>query len=171
MIMINETWKVIIDFENYEISNLGRLRKGVKIIKPIICTNGYLEYCLWKKGKRHIVLAHRLVGLYFLDNPNNLPEINHKDENKTNNCVSNLEWCTSKYNSNYGSRNKKCREVNRRNFKSVSKYTTDNVLVDVFETIEDASKSVNGDSSFISRVCKGKGLTAYGYIWKFTNND
>lgn len=98
-----EQWKKITN-TNYEISNFGRLMRNNKIIKPVKCSNGYLEYFLWKDGKRSVYLAHRLVAKYFIPNPNNLPQINHKDENIQNNNINNLEWCTSKYNANYGSR-------------------------------------------------------------------
>lgn len=168
---MKEIWKDIKDYEGlYQISNFGRLRKvknKIQIIKPTKCTNGYLEYALWKNGKRKVFLAHRLVAEYFIDNTNNFPEINHIDENIENNIVSNLEWVTSKYNANYGTRNIKCREANRKNFKRVIQYDLENNIIKQFECINDAAKSVNGDCSFISRVCKGKQKTAYGYIWKF----
>lgn len=168
---MEELWKDIKDYEDlYQISNLGRLRKiknKIQIIKPIKCTNGYLEYALWKNGKRKVFLVHRLVAQYFIDNKNNLPEVNHIDENIENNSVINLEWITSKDNANYGTRNIKCREANRKNFKRVIQYDLENNIIKQFECISDAAKSVNGDSSFISRVCKGKQKTAYGYIWKF----
>ena len=162
-----ETWKSITDYSNYEISNYGRLRKGDKIIKPTHCTNGYLEYALWKKGIRKVLLAHRLVAYYFLSNPNNLPEINHLDEDITNNNVSNLEWCSSKYNANYGTRNMKCKNANRHNFKSVSQFDLDGNFIKEYECISDAAREVNGDTSFISRACRGLSYTAYGYKWKF----
>lgn len=88
----------------YQISNLGRIKnKHGRILKLILQRSGYYYIDLQRKRK----LVHRLVAEAFIDNPNNLPEVNHKDEDKVNNDASNLEWCTSKYNSNYGTRNKR----------------------------------------------------------------
>ncbi len=93
----------------YQISNLGRVKSLSKrsnhkkeIIKKTPLIQGYPHVVLYKKSKGTPILVHRLVAEAFIDNPDNLPEINHKDENKTNNYVNNLEWCTHKYNINYG---------------------------------------------------------------------
>ena len=123
---MQEVWIDIDSYEGlYQISNLGRVRRLPKIITDVsqggvrkrlfdgrilsqsFAGCGYKSVMLSKDGcvKRHNV--HRLVAQAFIPNPNNLPEINHLDEDKTNNCVDNLEWCTPKYNSNYGNRNKK----------------------------------------------------------------
>ena len=117
VIQIEEIWKPIKNYEGlYEVSNLGRI-KGVtryvkgkvgyriqkeKIRKCEVSSNGYLHVLLCKNGKYTTHNVHRLVAGAFIPNPDNLPEINHKDENKENNCVDNLEWCTRKYNMNYG---------------------------------------------------------------------
>lgn len=162
-----EIWVPVDNFNDYQISNHGRLRKQDTIIKPYKCKNGYLEYALWSHNKRTVKLAHRLVAEAFIINPNNLPQVNHIDEDITNNNVNNLQWCTAKYNANYGTRNIKCRECNRKSFKAVGKYTITDEFIEKFETITDAANSVNGDATFISRVCKGKGTSAYGYHWKF----
>lgn len=101
--MIEEVWKDI--FENYEISNLGRLKS--KATKQFMCLEkskkGYLITKVIINGKRTRIGVHRLVAIAFIPNPNNYPQVNHKDENPGNNSVDNLEWCTNKYNSNYGS--------------------------------------------------------------------
>lgn len=102
---MKEQWKDIPEYEGkYYISNFGRLKnnKGL-IMKPMICTNGYLAACLWKNNKQRKFLIHRLVADAFLENINGYSEINHIDEDKTNNAVINLEWCTHLYNMNYGS--------------------------------------------------------------------
>ena len=106
-----EIWKDIKDFDKYQVSNLGRIRsfkqkKDGKILSLIEQKN-YLYVSLSKHCKETRRLVHRLVAEAFIDNPDNLPEVNHKDENTMNNNASNLEWCTSKYNSNYGTRNKR----------------------------------------------------------------
>ena len=97
----------------YQISNLGRVKslhynntKESKLLHQSII-NHYYSVNLWKheKGKQHRI--HRLVATHFIPNPLHLPEINHKDENKLNNRVDNLEWCDHKYNCNYGTRNKR----------------------------------------------------------------
>lgn len=112
-----ERWVDIKGYENmYQISNLGRIkslqretrnRNGKyiieeKIMKPMVATNGYLIACLWKNNKQKKIVIHRLVAEAFIPNHNNYNEVNHKDEDKTNNKVDNLEWCSHKYNMNYG---------------------------------------------------------------------
>lgn len=109
---MKEEWKNIIGFENlYQISSLGRVKslgngktwkKKEKIIKQVINKDNYCYIMLYKEGKRKNYKVHRLVAQAFLPNPQNLPQVNHKDENPSNNCVDNLEWCTAKYNCNYG---------------------------------------------------------------------
>lgn len=112
-----EWWKVIINYENYMVSNFGRVKSlprlvkngrggGIltkeRILKTKICRNGYEMVCLCKNSRTKWFLIHRLVAEAFIPNPDNLPEVNHKDENKLNNFVDNLEWCDHNYNINYG---------------------------------------------------------------------
>ena len=102
--MIEKIWKPIIGYENlYKINNYGEVLslRSNKILKPNNNGIGYFIVQLCKNGERKNYLIHRLVAEHFLDNPNNLPEVNHKDEDKSNNFVNNLEWCKHKYNMNY----------------------------------------------------------------------
>ena len=112
---MTEIWKKIKGFSNYEVSNMGRVRslphqtkygmKGGCIIKPHFDGKQcYIHVGLWENGKVTYRNVHRLVAEAFIENPNNYPEVNHKDEDKTNNTVENLEWCTHAYNNNYGSK-------------------------------------------------------------------
>lgn len=95
-----ETWKFI--NENYEISNTGKLRKGDYLLKGKIAKNGYVEYSMYLGNrKRKFELAHRLVAKAFLENSENKTEVNHKDFNRANNYVENLEWCTRSENIKY----------------------------------------------------------------------
>ena len=119
--MENEVWRDIKDYEGiYEVSNFGRVRqkldlfknnkkgkkaKEMKIIKPdinYIQRSGYLRVGLSKCGESKHHFVHRLVAEAFMPNPYSLPYVNHKDENRGNSRLDNLEWCTQKYNSNYG---------------------------------------------------------------------
>ncbi len=125
---MEEIWKDVEGYEGYyQVSNLGRLRSLDRIIrqkfpsgkmvdrkypgKIFTCNpnqpGGYVSTELQKDGHSKNVLVHRLVAQAFIPNPDNLPQVNHKDENKQNNCVENLEWCSNSYNVNYGSRNQK----------------------------------------------------------------
>lgn len=106
--MKTEIWKSIVGFEGlYEVSSLGRVKSlkfgKEKILKPNK-VKGYLRVELLKNGQRKLIYVHRLVATAFLPNPEGLPEINHKDEVKTNNIVDNIEWASRWYNINYGSR-------------------------------------------------------------------
>ena len=112
---MDEIWMDINGYEGkYQVSTLGRIKSLKKnlIMKPMVATNGYLEACLWKDGKQKRYLLHRLVATHFIDNPNNYPEVNHIDEDKTNNYVNNLEWCTHLYNMNYGNVKEKIKNAN-----------------------------------------------------------
>ena len=129
---MNEEWRDIEGFEGYyQVSNLGRVRsvdreiyhpynktishyKG-KILKPGKRNKGYLGICLTKGNKQKSFLVHRLVAQAFIPNPYNFEQINHKDEDKTNNQVSNLEWCDCKYNMNYGNLKSNMSKTRRNN--------------------------------------------------------
>lgn len=176
-----ENWKDISGYEGYyQISNLGRIRsldryanvggggrrlvKG-KIIKPVKCTNGYYEASLSYKGVRKVLLLHRVVAEAFIPNPNNLPEVNHKDENPANNEASNLEWCTSKYNANYGTRNE--RMMIGRETKPVIQFDKDGTFIKRWDSMMDACREYGADISSMIRVCKGKQKTCKGFKWKY----
>ena len=110
--MKKEYWKPVVGYEGlYEVSNLGRVKSlkfgKERILKPQKDTSGYLCVTLCKNNNQCQFKVHRLVAEAFIPNPNNLPQTNHKDECKTNNIASNLEWCDRKYNVNYGTRTKR----------------------------------------------------------------
>ena len=122
---MKEIWKDVPNYEGlYQVSNLGNVKSldkyvnsGIKnntsvkrkgqLLKQSLKKNGYLQVTLTHNNIRKYIGVHRLVAQTFIPNPNNLPVVNHKDENPLNNCVNNLEWCTQKYNCNYGTRNSK----------------------------------------------------------------
>ena len=115
---MKELWKDIKGYEGlYKISSYGRVKslgndknRKEKILSSKSNREGYVRVYLFKDGKGKMYRVHRLVAEAFIPHPNNYPIINHKDEDKSNNIVSNLEWCTQEYNINYGTRNKKASE-------------------------------------------------------------
>lgn len=124
---MEEQWKDIKGYEGlYEVSNLGNVRsldrtvkrgQGYTIKEGRVLTpfyeekKGYYQVVLAKDGKAKTYRVHRLVAVAFLENPNNYTDVNHKDEVKTNNNVDNLEWCTRKYNNNYGTKPERTRKA------------------------------------------------------------
>lgn len=121
-----EVWKDIDEYKGlYQISNLGRVKslkkyagkslREEKILKTYKDKDGYIKVILCKNNKTRFLSIHRLLAEAFIPNPENLPQINHKDENKENNDIDNLEWCTCKYNINYGSRNERMLISRKRN--------------------------------------------------------
>ena len=114
---MKEIWSVIVGFPMYKISTFGRVKSLYtnKILKPIN-KKGYMFVTLAEDGKQYNRAIHRLVAKAFIANPNRYPMINHKDENKANNIITNLEWCDAKYNSNYGTAIER-REAAKRKYK------------------------------------------------------
>lgn len=175
-----EQWKDIEGFEGiYQVSNLGRVKslkrrvngKGnywytqeEKILKPFVNKKGYLGIVLYNNYYTLRTTIHRLVASAFIPNDNSLPQVNHKDENKLNNCVDNLEWCDNWYNEHYGNKTKNiCKQINQ--------YDKQGNFIKSFSSITEALKELNiqlNDSS-ISCVAKGKRKSAFGYIWKYSN--
>lgn len=193
----NEKWRMVLGFEgSYKVSNYGRVKslrrltgkvaidgkqKGYyvkeRILRILIDKKGYSVATLYKNQKGKKAFIHRIVGECFLANPNNLPQINHIDENKQNNISTNLEWCTAKYNDNYGNRNKKLSN-RKRIFKKkiickpieLSQYDLLGNKINTYSSILEASKATNIDVSGISKCCNGIYKQFKGYIWKPTAN-
>ena len=164
---MKEIWKDKKDYEGlYMVSNWGRV-KSIKfgkerILKPVTNSSGYLLVNLCKDGKVKAFTVHRLVAEAFLPNPHNYPCVNHKDENKQNNNVDNLEWCTHEYNINYGTRTERCS-------KPVLQYTLDGEFVREWESAIQAEREGGFSNSHIISVCKGKRPHHKGYIWRYKN--
>lgn len=162
-----EEWKDIKGYEgHYQISNKGRVKslkhnhtKKGKILIPFKSNNNYLSINLYKNNKLKTYLIHRLVAEAFLPNPDNLPVVNHKDENKLNNNVENLEWCTYYYNNKYGTRVEKVT-------KKIECVETGEIFMG-YKDIIDKMFDGKGYPSRISMCCTGKRKSAYGYHFKF----
>ena len=166
-----EVWKDVSGYEGlYQVSNKGRVKSlkfgKERIMKPCNNGRGYLFILLCKNGNRKKNKVHRLVAKAFLSNLDNLPEVNHKDENKTNNCVENLEWCDSKYNINYGSHNQRSGE---KRSKPVFQYSKDGEFVRKWKSTKDVERNLGYAHTNISSCCLGKRKSAYGFIWKYKN--
>ena len=129
------------------------------MLRPGKDKDGYLQVQLCKNGIHKIAKIHRLVALHFIPNPNNLPQVNHKNEIKTCNEYWNLEWCDNKYNNNYGSKN----DWNK---KPIIQLDLSGNYIREFGSIIEAAKYINKNHSHISQGVSGKRKTAYGYIWK-----
>ena len=152
-----EVWKKIKGFENYEISNEGRLKSlhfGKEIFRKSKPTKqGYIRFALCKKGKQFIFLAHRLVAEAFVEKIEGKNFVNHKDENKSNNVVSNLEWVTHEENCNFGTRGNR---IAKGLLKKVCKIDESGNIIQEFKSVNEASKKNNLSASLISMICNGK---------------
>lgn len=172
-----EEWKDIKGYEGlYRVSNYGEVfsvRNSQNLVKRKH-TGGYVQFVLSIKGKQQYLFAHRLVAMHFIDNPNKLPQVNHIDEDKKNNFVENLEWCTSEYNNNYGTKidritknlgYRKHREKMKRKVVATCVETGKEILYD--SIIAAVEQGFTGTT--ISAVCRGKHNTHRGYEWRYAN--
>lgn len=165
---MQEKWKIISEASNYEISNLGNVRNKItkKILKGRITKSGYLQVSIkinetQKFSNRYI---HRLVAQYWIENPENKKEVNHKDGNKINNILDNLEWVTSAENQ----RHRHSIGINKTSNRRIGKFSLDGELLAEYDSIQEAAnKENNGIRVSIDNVVHGKRKTLKGFIWKF----
>lgn len=164
--MITEIWKDIPGYNGlYQVSNLGRIYSNYynRLLTPELC-KGYLRISLSKDKKAKHYLIHRLVAQAFIDNPMNLPCVNHKNEIATDNRVDNLEWCDIIYNNNYGTRIIKAA---KKKSIAVLQYDLDGKFIREWKSAAEASKKLNITSGRICMVCKGIRKSANGYKWRY----
>lgn len=186
-----EEWKTVPDYPNYEVSNFGNVRSKDRItirkgapakIKGQLLkshdTRGYKSVTLYSGSRdMHIQTGiHRLVAKAFIPNPNNLPCINHKDEDRTNNHVSNLEWCTYKYNSNYGTAierrvmHQDWDSIARKNSVAIEQLDKSGKVVKVWPSMIECERLTGWKACSISRCCSGYLKTYKGFIWRKVNS-
>lgn len=179
-IVMLEIWKDIDGFEGtYQVSNYGRVRnikfvgharskKQDRILTQSVHRDGYFMVHLSEGKKDYYPQVHRLVAKAFLENPHGLPHVNHKDENKKNNEVSNLEWCTALYNTQYGTGQKRAHENKKKRIMQFDRGTMQ--LIKVHLSATDAAIELFGDKkkkSFITACARGESAAAYGFVWKY----
>lgn len=168
-------WKDIKGFEGlYQVSNKGKVRsfhKGrMRLLSDCKGVHGYKVVVLhYGDGNKINKRVHRLVAEAFIPNPKNLPYINHKDENPSNNCVENLEWCTAKYNTHYGT----CIERIKLNQPQtpVLMYDIQGNLIKEFPSISEAEKETGYNHGTISQCCRNIKHTYKGYIWIYKGEE
>ena len=164
----SEIWKDVAGYDGfYQVSNKGNVRsvarkdsigrkRGGLILKPAYDRGGYLTVGLCKNGKSKTKNVHRLVAETFIPNTKGFLEVNHKDENKSNNRVENLEWCTREYNVNYGTRTEKvCKKVRAVNIKTGD-------VVTFNSTVEAGRKGYH--CGVVSMACRGVYKTSVGVL-------
>lgn len=193
MTEINEIWKPVVGYEGlYECSNMGRVKsvdryvphrykgeyqfiKG-RIRKTKLNNGGYEMLSLFRDGKEKTCLVHRIIAEAFLPNPDNLPEVNHKDECKTSNIIwinedgsidynkSNLEWCDREYNLYYGTRRQRQAE---KEMVPVIQYTKDGMLIKKWDSMQSVMDDLGINRGNISNCCSGRCKSVGGYKWKY----
>lgn len=178
---MEEIWKNVIGYEGYyEVSNLGNVRSVDRYVKGNGITSdkqlkrgktlkqflkqGAQSVTLRKEGSYKFRYVYRLVAEAFIPNPNNLPLINHKDEDRTNSNVNNLEWCDYSYNIKYNGASKRS---GKKRQKKVIQYDIKMNEIARFDSVGEAAIAVNAHQQNISQACNGKQQKCRGYIWKF----
>ena len=176
--------EVFLDIEGYEglyqVSNLGNVKslvnhKGVareKLLKPSINSVGYLQVSLYKNKTNKSFKIHRLVAQSFLPNQHNFNCVNHKDECKINNVVTNLEWCTHKYNMNFGTIKDRIGKANSKSNKNNPKLSKavgafkNNELVMAFQSTMEAQRQGFNQGN-VAACCRGERKSHKGYEWRY----
>ena len=174
---MSEEWRDVVGYEGlYQVSDQGRVKSlerkdslgrtiKERILKPCDNGRGYLYISLsggTVEHKRHYI--HRLVGEAFVPNPLEVEDVNHKDENPSNNHASNLEWVTHKENCNFGTRNER---IAKTNSKPVAQYTKDGAFIKAWASAAEVKRQFGFNHSNIIQVAKGNRKTACGFIWRY----
>ena len=157
---MTEQWKKIDEFPIYSVSNCGRVRNDMtgNVLLGGYDRDGYKQVTLSYNSKQYNRRICRLVAIAFIPNPENLPQVNHKDENKENDYAYNLEWCTALYNNNYGHRVSKTR-------RKVQCVETNKI----YDGMRIAEEQTGVKHQFIYKACKNSNRTAGGFHWKYVN--
>lgn len=179
--IMQEDWKDINGFEGYyQISNFGRVKSVERVVKRkngtimkvsekirklFYTTDNYSYVVLSKNGKHKTFLVHRLVAENFLSNPNNLPCVNHKDENKQNDCVDNLEWCSYEYNNTY--KNIHLRRNQDNVCRMVIQYDLDMHEIKRWNSTAEAAKYYNIQAANICACCTYRRNHCAGFKWRY----
>lgn len=175
-----ENWRKVSDFINYSISDNGRLRndKTGRILKGSLDTDGYSQVILCDKNRRKSIKIHKLVAQAFIPNIEKKPQVNHKDGNKLNNTVNNLEWVTNQENQDHFWRelNNDAHKENRRRSHIGKGLLSDNpnskavIRIDdgkIFNTIKEAAEEIGVNYTHIGEVCRGSRKSCGGYRWSY----
>lgn len=181
---MDEFWKDIEEYEGlYQVSDLGRvqslprvnlcvnreyIRKG-KVLKGMSDKDGYLYVLLSKEGIQRKFLIHRLVAKHFIPNPQNFPQVNHKNEVVDDNRLENLEWCDCVYNIRYGTGIKRRAKLqtNKHGAKAVLQFSLDGKFIREFPSTMEIVRVYGFRQSHINECCLEKAKSSYGYVWKY----
>ena len=190
---MREEWRPVEGWEGlYEVSNMNRVKSvertvwdnrgyykivAERFLKPGKNRSGYLYVALWKDGKAKYYLVHRLVATAFCENPEGYTEVNHIDEDKTNNCADNLEWCSRSYNLTYNGRAKKVGKKSAEKLTNHPKTSKPIIGIDVrtgliveFASVHEAEREIGIHHSNIIKCCKGKANSCGGFYWMYAND-
>lgn len=186
---MTEVWKDVPGYEGaYQVSNTGKVRSlnwrntgGVRNLYLKPHNRGYLQVELAKKGVRRGYVVHRLVAAAFIENPLNLPNVNHKDENKKNNSAENLEWCSQSYNTKYSAdkhperklngmaKNTGCRYKQVTSARPVQQISRNGEVIKTWDCPRTIYHETGMSDWSIAECCRGNRKTAYGYVWRYAN--
>lgn len=172
-------WATVPEYSRYMVSDSGDVYSIAKnrVLKHAISKFGYARVPLRNDaGEKHTIMVHRLVASAFLSNPDNLPQVNHINENRLDNRLENLEWCSPSYNINYGSRNEKVRQKLRkfkeqsvaRKVEQIDANTGD--VVKTWTSLREIERELGFAHGNIYACCTGKRKTRGGYLWRYATS-
>ena len=176
-----EEWKCIEGYRGYEVSNLGNVRsyrnkKGEishtsHLLAQRIDHNGYYFVNLYNNRKMKSIKTHRLVAIAFIPNPEKYPQINHIDENKINNCVDNLEWCSAKQNVNHGTTHlRSCMSRRKCCTKEVHQFSLEGKFLQTFYSCSEAARQTGLKLACIAKAAKHLSHFAGKWLWSYTHD-